>query len=39
VGVVSSALVVGEPVGAAELAALALVVSGLAALLSGPGTT
>jgi len=39
VGVFSSALVVGEPVGAAELAALALVVSGLAVLSSGLGRT
>jgi drug/metabolite transporter (DMT)-like permease len=37
VGVFSSALVIGEPVGAAELAAVALVVSGLAILLGGPG--
>jgi drug/metabolite transporter (DMT)-like permease len=36
VGVFSSALLIGEPVGAAELAALALVVSGLAVLLRGP---
>jgi drug/metabolite transporter (DMT)-like permease len=36
VGVFSSALLIGEPVGAAELAALALVVCGLAVLLGGP---
>jgi drug/metabolite transporter (DMT)-like permease len=36
VGVFSSALLIGEPVGAAELAALALVVSGLAVLLGRP---
>ncbi|MGH7266537.1 MAG: DMT family transporter [Candidatus Rokuibacteriota bacterium] len=35
VGVLSSAVVLGEPVGVAELAALALVVSGLAVLLAG----
>ena len=37
VGVFSSALVLREPVGLGELAALALVVSGLGVLLARPG--